>query len=251
MQKRLTLQDLARSTKISPGTLEALENNDFGRLPAAIYTRSFLRQYAREVNLDPSETVRSYMQQIEAAAPAPPPAAALPPSRPVSIATVSDRTRSIVIDPRRLPVAAMTAAALVLAALFYLSWSSRGDEAGEKVGVAQAAAPDVVPAAPPAVAEPDATRAANMVPDVLRVELTITGPCWVSATADRAPALAKLLRAGDDQVLEARDELVLRLGEPSTVSVTINGQQARPLGRRGQPVTVAITRQNYRDLLAP
>ncbi len=248
MQRRLTLQDLARSTKISPSTLEALENNDFDRLPGGVYTRSFLRQYAREVNLDPSETVQSYMQQMEALAPAPPSEPA--PARPVYIATDADWMRTIVIDPRKLPVPALTAAVMVLAALFYLSWSSRSGDAADDVGVAEAAAADATPVPEPPPVEPDAARASNLIPELLRVELTITGPCWVSAKADRTPALAKLLQAGQNQALEARDELVLRVGNPATISVTINGQPARPLGAPGQPVTVEITKQNFRDLLA-
>src|SRR5262245_33750654 len=62
---RLTLEQLARTTKISVSNLRALEANDFDKLPASIYTRGFLRAYAREVGLDPEETVEQYLQQVE------------------------------------------------------------------------------------------------------------------------------------------------------------------------------------------
>src|SRR5918997_836771 len=64
-RKGLTLEQLARATKISVSALDALETNDLDRLPATIYLRGFLRAYAREVGLDPQETVEDYLEQFE------------------------------------------------------------------------------------------------------------------------------------------------------------------------------------------
>jgi hypothetical protein len=82
---------------------------------------------------------------------------------------------------------------------------------------------------------------------VLRIELTATGPCWVSATADRESALSRLLQAGERHELSAKDELVLRVGDPSTVAISVNGVAGRPLGQPGQPITVQINKQNFRE----
>ena len=42
-ERGVSLRQIADSTKISVGFLEALERNDIGRLPGGIFSRSFVR----------------------------------------------------------------------------------------------------------------------------------------------------------------------------------------------------------------
>jgi len=56
----VSLRQIATNTKISVQALEALERNDVSRLPGGIFTRAFVRAYAREVGLDPEESVRLF-----------------------------------------------------------------------------------------------------------------------------------------------------------------------------------------------
>jgi cytoskeleton protein RodZ len=112
---------------------------------------------------------------------------------------------------------------------------------------------DVAPAATPPQPSAVAPAVAVQPPEAgetLRFNLTAEGPCWVSATADGKPALARLLEAGTQEALEAKDQLVLRVGDPGALKLSINGAPARPLGGAGQPVTVQITRDNFREFLA-
>ena len=67
-RRGISLRQIAASTKISTGALEALERGDFSRLPGGIFSRAFVRAYADEVGLDPEETVRQYTELADAAA---------------------------------------------------------------------------------------------------------------------------------------------------------------------------------------
>ncbi len=60
----VALRDVALSTKISVTALEALERNDFSRLPGGIFGRAFIRGYATAVGLDPEETVQEFLAEI-------------------------------------------------------------------------------------------------------------------------------------------------------------------------------------------
>jgi len=51
----VTLDEVAGETRISRRYLEALENENFGLLPAPVYARGFLRIYARYLGLEPAE----------------------------------------------------------------------------------------------------------------------------------------------------------------------------------------------------
>ena len=63
-ERGVPLRQIADTTKISVGTLEALERSDISRLPGGIYSRAFVRSYAIEVGLDPEQTVRDFIVQF-------------------------------------------------------------------------------------------------------------------------------------------------------------------------------------------
>jgi cytoskeletal protein RodZ len=61
LQRGVALRDIATTTKISIVTLEALERDDYSRMPGGIFSRSFVRAYAAEVGLDPDETLAEFL----------------------------------------------------------------------------------------------------------------------------------------------------------------------------------------------
>jgi cytoskeletal protein RodZ len=63
-ERGVTLRQIADATKISMGSLEALERNDISRLPGGIFSRAFVRAYALEIGLDPEQTVRDFLVQF-------------------------------------------------------------------------------------------------------------------------------------------------------------------------------------------
>jgi hypothetical protein len=58
------------------------------------------------------------------------------------------------------------------------------------------------------------------------------------------------MQAGESEVVEVLDDLVIRIGDPSALTMTINGSPVRTLGEPEVPITLRITRDNYRRLLA-
>jgi hypothetical protein len=56
-----SLNDLSEITKISKRYLHALEENDFNTLPAGVYVRGFISEYARALGLDCAKVAESYM----------------------------------------------------------------------------------------------------------------------------------------------------------------------------------------------
>ncbi|MBZ0102778.1 MAG: helix-turn-helix domain-containing protein, partial [Thermoanaerobaculia bacterium] len=58
----VSLREIADDSKISLRYLEALEADRFAVLPAPVFTRGFLREYARIVGLDGDEVVNLYLQ---------------------------------------------------------------------------------------------------------------------------------------------------------------------------------------------
>jgi cytoskeleton protein RodZ len=50
----LSVADIARQLKLSPWQIEALEADNYARLPGPVFVRGFLRNYARLVKIDPA-----------------------------------------------------------------------------------------------------------------------------------------------------------------------------------------------------
>lgn len=56
-----SLREIAEITKIGRGYLKAIETNDFNNLPAPVYVRGFVAEYARVLGLDPNHVAPSFM----------------------------------------------------------------------------------------------------------------------------------------------------------------------------------------------
>lgn len=60
---RISLTEVSRNTGIRLPYLEYLENGDYGKLPADVYIRGFLRSYAQFLGADPKALIRMYERE--------------------------------------------------------------------------------------------------------------------------------------------------------------------------------------------
>lgn len=262
----VSLVHIANVTKISVRALEAVERNDFSRLPGGIYTRAFVRAYACEVGLDPNVALKAFLEQC------PEDAAAVPNSTPESIDGTSRAGWQERLSWRHAAVALAVLALLAIGGYMLARRSSRpvSSTGAPALPVAStvrlptrvATAPALIPASRQAVTPPtapQATKRLTMAPVVkaarptapLTLGLAATSSCWISTTADGGPAASKLYAAGERTEVTASREIVLKVGDAAALSLTINGSPARPLGTRGQVVTVRIGTDNRQSFIAP
>ena len=61
LYKKITLEEMASVTRIGRNYLMAVENNDFESLPAPVFIRGFIVQYAKSLGLDYKKVSDSYM----------------------------------------------------------------------------------------------------------------------------------------------------------------------------------------------
>jgi cytoskeleton protein RodZ len=254
-RRGVSLRQIANATKISISALEALERNDVSRLPGGIFSRAFVRSYAIEVGLDPDATIQEFIAQF--------PNDSITAGHPGKdqedhVAVESDRRTAgtfLWLILLSLPIAG---------GLVY--FATAGRPAGPQTVAAlppesretapAAAPPEGSPSAPaaaaaappePAAAVPPAAPAAAE--NLLVIRLAVRRPCYVSATVDGEKRIDRLLQPGEEQTIEVRREMVVTAGDASALTLTLNGAEARPLGRSGDVVTVRLNPANYRDYL--
>ncbi|HEX4965003.1 MAG TPA: helix-turn-helix domain-containing protein [Thermoanaerobaculia bacterium] len=217
--REITLRDIADRTKISLRYLEAMEADRFDLLPAPVFAKGFLREYARYVGLSPDDVVNHYLseqhpEELEAA----------------GKDDTKVRSRARPADPVQPPVrsnwsyglllALVGLALLILVSLAVWFADRRHDQpAGSRQ------APPLI-AAPPAPAPKPATPAsATPQPTApLQVTLDFNAECWVEAVIDGKNQLAELRIQGETLLLEAEKSVLLKkLGNAGAVEVHVNG----------------------------
>jgi transcriptional regulator with XRE-family HTH domain len=60
IQRGVSIEQIAASTKVPATLWKGLERNDFSRWPNGIYARSFVREYANAIGVDPESTVDDF-----------------------------------------------------------------------------------------------------------------------------------------------------------------------------------------------
>lgn len=69
LKNGLTLHQIATETKIGVQVLEQIENEDFAGLPAVVFVRGHVQQFARELKMpDPIDVAKHYIDKMDGGA---------------------------------------------------------------------------------------------------------------------------------------------------------------------------------------
>lgn len=237
--REISVREIADSTKISTRFLDAIESGDFSSLPAPVFTRGFIREYASYLGLDPEDIVERYMAIV----------AEQERKREDEEAEMRDRISGRFPLPAGSSalrwVALAVLALVILAIAIYLvssmDESSSSVPAEQESSVEAAAVPEATPE------EPEEAVAARS------IEMTLVGDSdsWVMLQVDEQAPLEFTLPAGGTRQFEAGERVrFLTVGNAGGVRVTLNGVEMEPLGRPNQVVkNVEFTLAEVNDLL--
>lgn len=235
----ISLKEISDATKISKRFLEAIERNDHKTLPAPVFTRGFVREYARYLGLNAEEMVNRYNfaaagdDRIEK-----------PRFEPVAPQPVKDLPKKQ--SPKRgIPPAFaridrnIILLVLIVAALGGVSWwaiqHKRFDFDSAKTDTSAAVIVPPKPAPSPAPVVP--TQSAAPQDDRLHLTLEVTNNSWVTLEADGKTVVNDELRAGEHRTFEAQNEFRFRtIGNAAGVALTLNGIKIPALGKDGEVV---------------
>jgi cytoskeleton protein RodZ len=286
-RRNLELDQVSRELKISPRLLEAIEEENFERLPGGVFARSFVRQYARMLGLDEEEAANEVQRALTpaavpqfAASGAAKKSASLPEFYVPKVEAwqhVHDR-RSSWSSP--LAALGLVVVAMLACSLVYGWWQRQRHPAAlaatpalhreQAAPAPKNAGPDPQPAAPapqqvttpvePAPAAPAtaaaSTSAASETPAVsgepvaVKVEVTAAEPVWMSARSDGKYLFSGTLKANEKRTVEAANTVLLRLGNAGGVTITLNGKPIGEVGPKGQARTVQLTSGGF-QIVAP
>jgi DnaJ-class molecular chaperone len=64
LARDMSLEEVYRKTNVPKQTLEAIEEDDYQRLPALVYLKGFLKVYADALKVDPAQMVDGYVKRF-------------------------------------------------------------------------------------------------------------------------------------------------------------------------------------------
>ena len=250
--REVGLREIAERTKISLRYLEALEENRFALLPAPVFARGFLREYARYVGLNPDEVVNHFLaaQGLDGRESA----AGSDGPNPSGPALSMPRSSSAGASWKRWLFLGL-ATTVLLGVVALAAWLAKQRRAHPPEAQGISVAPTVVATAPvPQPAAPSAQPApAETVPAVparaLRLTLDFTADCWVEGVMDGGERRVSEKRVqGETVQLDADRTIELTLGSSGAVEARLNGLPYALPRRQGEVVRRTIDLDTLRQL---
>jgi cytoskeletal protein RodZ len=215
--KGISLDDVARQTRIPIRHLEHIEREEWDALPAVTYSVGFVRSYASAVGLDGPAMGAELREQLGG----------------MRSAGATSTAYYEPADPARVPprwIALVAALLAVLIVAGYLVWRHHAVGDADAVGppAAEVPPPTNAPAPkPPAAGAPSPAAASGP------VTLTATEDVWVRIyEAHSTKSLFQgTLKAGQAyQVPPTAQAPEIRTGRPNVLRVTVGSTQMPPLG---------------------
>ena len=283
LQRNLELNRIADELKISASMLKAIEEERFDRLPGGVFARSFVRQYARLLEIDEHEIESALTRVLEPPEKVPVSHTAHIPASEIPLPRMSG-WQAIGDNGSRWSSSAWSLVSMVVVMLAcagaYAWWQRerRPVVAHEKTPVtappaAQVAAAPSAPAATPVAAptssspSPEATQAApppelahegpavaeaaasNPNPDAaVRVEVQAQESTWISVRSDGQYSFSGVLDANQVRSVGGNRNVLLKLGNAGGVEVRFNGKPVGPLGAKGSVRTIQFTSGGFQIL---
>ncbi len=261
LRQNLDLSQLANETRIDRRFLEAIEAEEWGRLPGKFFINSFVRLYADALGVDAGEVDAELGRLFEVDKPA-------SVSEPEHVGRLTHwslariRRPRLIFRPRgRLArVVLFVFVVLLCCGIFVLRrgvWRSptplaerpaatsvvrtesttsrqleRQGEGGNPPSVGSQQLPPEQPATLPPTGK-------------LLVSLAAKEAAWVSLTVDGRAVFAGILSPGDTKSFQGTESMSLRVGNAGGLEVHWNGQPVGSIGRRGEVRVVEFTRKGF------
>lgn len=248
IRQGLGLAEVSGTTKIGTRALQAIEADDFEFLPAALFARNFIRQYANFLAIEPEPLVAQFDKVNSARE------AALVINREVQpqflLSNVLSSGRSTGRNPLSAFLGFVGTIALCGGIYYgYLFWRERrvhGTAVPPKsalaiqpvhtaAGVTEPVTPNVAALPSPSKAPPEASAAA------VRAEVTGVEPTWIRVTADRKIIFTGVLQAGESKTFSGSEKISILAGNAGGFELKWNGRIVNEIGPKGQVRTVDMT----------
>jgi cytoskeletal protein RodZ len=235
--KKVSLREVAKSTRVREQILKAIEEDHHHLLPSTTYVKGFLLAYAKYLSLNPNEVLLRYERMLKGEPVTPPlaqPQQETPqPPKPKPKRLWNTKQAWIVIG------------VIVLGLIgFYFFFPYSYQPSMESVPVK----PDpvkpileekisITPSPPPAAT----TSAPEKKP--FSLQFKAVEETWVSLQLDDQPEREMTFRAGEGISIEASNRIRILIGNAGGLDLVLNGRPLEKFGKSGEVLTLIFSSQ--------
>ena len=228
--REVSLEEVAKGTRITERFLQALENEQWDRLPGGVFGRGFVRSIARYLGLSEENLLAEYDL-----------------ARGESASSASQRPEErIPSPPKWVPAAAALALAALAAALLVggrYAWKAYQAHRAQKKSSAVLRLPS-----PAETAAPNAARSLTTSTGAsLDPEITARSATRLRVTAHGRVAFDGDFPPGEDRHFAAEDRLEVTAANPTALLLNLNGQSLLPRASSGSSGTIVLTKTDPRQ----
>lgn len=249
--KGLTLDDVAKTTRITKAYLKALEDEDYDKLPSKVYARGFLRCYAAFLDIS-YEELGPYPSESCSDSATGDSNCAQSGNGAQGVLTLRMFPAVQAVLPFLLVVAVIV---LVMVWMFPANKPVREQDVSRPLAKKSAKELSIDSAAPPAStvavkSSPEKTVSADSVPVLepaearqvgLILKLRALSDGALAVTIDEAVTERYVLKTGDNIELKALKYIALDLENAGAVEAELNGKLLNPFGKTGEATRAVLT----------
>lgn len=246
-QQNLSVEDIEQGTSIRALYIEAIEAGEYDKLPGTVYTKGFIKSYAKFLGMDTDAIVKEFLADV----------AELNPPEPAVTEDITQKPEVKPVQPEKKPlghsiqmesnypspklIAAAVVLVMVLAGGIWalLSGSDSDVAQVEPNPTQQVETAEAPPADNPT---PIATAAPAPPSDVVAVQARFNDRCWVLVTVDGAVVQEGVIEGGQTLSWEGKDNISFRLGNAGAVEFFKDGQSLGIPGAVGDIADKTFTR---------
>jgi cytoskeletal protein RodZ len=234
--REVTLAEITSATRIGPRFLEALENEEWEKLPGGVFNRGFVRSVARYLGLDEEALLGEYDLAHGA-----------------QLQSATDRQQNrIPAVPNWFPVVVLLGGLLVLAGLIVggiYAWKrySTNRESKQSIEAPQQDAPMTSSPGNPASAQDTQSPAAETGQPELDLFVSLSATTHVRILADGKVVLDEELPSGTNRHFSAKEWFEVSAANSSAVLLELNGQTMPSLGAPGASGRIMLGQKDLKQ----
>lgn len=251
----LSIQDVSNETSIRNVYIEAIEKGDYDSLPGDVYTKGFIRNYARALNIDSDSLLQQYNSERNISAAV----------QPVDVAPRKEQKEENV--PQRTVVVKKSRATEIAPKMEGGLFSSGQDyhertkeKSGSKKflallaimvvflgGIYIAFSDDSTDKAKPTVKTEIAKKAdksAEKKIDGVKLTAKFTDNCWISVKSDGKILFEGVAEKGKEFTWDGKEKIEFVAGNAGSVELNWNGKSLGKLGEKGEVVERTFTKDS-------
>ena len=247
----ITLREISEQTRISTRYLEAIEADDYKRLPGGIFNKSFIKAYAKYIGFDEKEALDAYTRTAREQG-----------TSPDDVVSTPYQPRVYTDGNTRSPLVTLLLTFLILAIISLgvyaaMHWYQRrgaGDSNDTGAPAQQAVQPGASQGAP-ANASTGTSSTGSSAPNAaasFTVQIKARGESiWTKSKVDDGDSSEVMLKADETREFKPaqRVSILLSRSKLNALEVSINNRPAKLTPEpRGGLAEIIITKENYAQL---